>query len=96
MILSIHAKPATYYHESEQEYEQPSSSDDGVQVEAEDSEFEEVGHEDSDDDCDNGGVERDKVSEDGYDNGGIDEETPVVGCAGLAPLASRRMDQPRG
>jgi myosin tail region-interacting protein MTI1 len=56
-------QPAAYYHESEQEYEQPSSSDDGVQVEAEESELEEVGHEDL---------------EDEYDNGGVEGETPVV------------------
>src|SRR5260221_6696699 len=34
------------YPESDQEYEHPSSSDDGVQVEAEESELEEVRHED--------------------------------------------------
>ena len=56
-------QPAAYHHESEQEYEQPGSSDDGVQVEAEESELEEVGHEDL---------------EDEYDNGGVEGETPVV------------------
>ena len=56
-------QPAAYYHEPEQEYEQPSSSDDGVQVEAELSELEEVGHEEL---------------EGEYDNGGIEGETPVV------------------
>jgi hypothetical protein len=56
-------QPAAYYHESEQEYEQPSSSDDGVQVEAEESELEELGHEDL---------------EDEYGNGGVEGETPVV------------------
>ena len=89
-------QPAVCYHDSEQEYEQPSSSDDGVQAEAEESEFEEeVGHKDLKDGCDNRGVEGDKIPEDGYDNGGVDGETPVVGCAscaGQAPLAFRRMD----
>ena len=48
-------QPTTYYHDSEQEYEQPSSSDDGVQAEAEESEFaEEVGHHDLKDGCDIG------------------------------------------
>ena len=56
-------QPAAYYHESEQEYEQPSSSDDGVQVEAEESELEEVRHEDL---------------EDEYDSAGVEGETPVV------------------
>ena len=71
-------QPEAYYHEYEQEYEQPSSSDDGVQVEAGECGFEEVGHGDLEDGCNNGGVEGDKVSEDRYDNGGIDGETPVV------------------
>ena len=56
-------QPAAYHHESEQEYEQPSSSDDGVQVEADESELEELGHEDL---------------EDEYGNGGVEAETPVV------------------
>ena len=56
-------EPAVYYHESEQEYELPSSSDDGVQVEAEESELEEVGHEDLKDE---------------YGNGGVEGETPMV------------------
>ena len=47
-------QPAAYYHEYEQEYEQPSSSDDGVQVEAEESELEEVRHEDLEDEYDEG------------------------------------------
>ncbi len=55
--------PATYYHESEQEYERPSSSSDGVQVEAEESEFEEVQREDL---------------EDEYGDRSVEEETPVV------------------
>ncbi|KAI9452450.1 hypothetical protein F5148DRAFT_1236118 [Russula earlei] len=42
-------QPATHYSESDQEYEHPSSSDDGVQVEAEESELEEVLHEDLED-----------------------------------------------
>lgn len=40
---------APYYSESDQEYEHPSSSDDGVQVEAEESELEEVHHEELED-----------------------------------------------
>ena len=71
-------QPVSYYYGPEQEYEQPSSSDDGVLVEAEESEFEEMGHGDLDDGCNNGGVEGDKDSEDRYDNGGIDGEIPVV------------------
>lgn len=50
-------QPEAYYHEYEQEYEQPSSSDDGVQVEAEESELEEVRHEDLEDEYDDEGVE---------------------------------------
>ena len=61
--VSTPPPPPAAFYESEQEYEQPSSSDDGVQVEAEESELEEVGHEDL---------------EDEYDNGGVEGETPVV------------------
>ena len=59
-------QPAAYYHESEQEYDLPSSSDDGVQVEAEESELEEVRHEDLEDEY----IE--------YDDRVIEGETPVV------------------
>jgi hypothetical protein len=65
-----------YYHESEQEYEQPSSSDYGVQVEAEESELEEVGHGNLEDGNDNGGVKGDKDF-DVDNNEGVDGETPV-------------------
>jgi hypothetical protein len=41
--------PTARYSESDQEYEHPSSSDDGVQVEADESELEEVRHEDLED-----------------------------------------------
>ena len=47
-------QPAAHYHEYDQEYDQPSSSDDGVQVEAEESELEEVRHEDLEDEYDEG------------------------------------------
>jgi hypothetical protein len=55
--ISPPRQPAAYYHEYEQEYEQPSSSDDGVHVEAEESELEEVRHEDLEDEYDGEGVE---------------------------------------
>ncbi|KAI0301130.1 hypothetical protein B0F90DRAFT_1668005 [Multifurca ochricompacta] len=42
-------QPSALQSESDQEYEHPSSSDDGVQVEAEESELEEVLHEDLED-----------------------------------------------
>ena len=45
-------QPAALPAESDQEYEHPSSSDDGVQVEAEESELEEVSHEDLEDEYD--------------------------------------------
>jgi hypothetical protein len=63
-------QPAAYYHELEQDNEQASSSDDGVQDEAEESGFEEVGDEDLENEYDNGGVEGEKDSEDEYFYGG--------------------------
>jgi myosin tail region-interacting protein MTI1 len=71
-------QPAAYYHGLEQDNEQASGSDDGVQDEAEESEFEEVGDEDLEDEYDNGGVEGEKDSEDEYGYVGVDGETPVT------------------
>ena len=49
------------YPESDQEYEHPSSSDDGVQVEAEESELEEVRHEDLEDEYGVEAVEEERL-----------------------------------
>ncbi len=62
-----------------QEYEQPSSSDDGVQVEAEESELEEVRHEEL---------------EDEYDDGGVEEETHVAAPPPPPPPRSTRPPVP--
>ena len=59
--ISPPRQPAAYYHEYEHEYEQPSSSDDGVRVEAEESELEEVRYEDLEDEYDGEGVEEKRV-----------------------------------
>jgi len=49
------------YPESDQEYEHPSSSDDGVQVEAEESELEEVRHEDLEDEYSVEAIEEERL-----------------------------------
>jgi myosin tail region-interacting protein MTI1 len=53
-------QPTARYSESDQEYEHPNSSDDGVQVEAEESELEEVHHEDLEDEYGVEDVEEDQ------------------------------------
>lgn len=53
--------PSSSYPESEEEYEHPSSSDDGVQVEAEESELEEVRHEDLEDEYGVEAVEEERL-----------------------------------